>query len=255
MLYITKELKYLLKIILCEDNEIQRSKFEKIIENISFKNKYDFSLGLSTESPKAVLRYVKNQKLIEGIYFLDIELAQDINGIELAKAIRKYDPRGYIIFITSHYELSLLTFEYKVQALDYIIKCDDAKIAEKIHASIDAAHKNSINNLLIDTKITINSGNRLINLKLDEIMFFETSSIHGKVRVHCISEQIEFYYTIKELLKILNDDFMKIHRSIIVNIKNIKELDKKSLMVRMVNDEICYISNTMINELIEKWNH
>lgn len=47
-----------------------------------------------------------------------------MNGFELAQEIRKFDPRGFIIFITTHAELSYMTFTYKVEALDYIIKDD-----------------------------------------------------------------------------------------------------------------------------------
>ena len=40
----------------------------------------------------------------------------DINGIKLGSEIRKYDPIGNIIFVTSHSELTYLTFVYKVSA-------------------------------------------------------------------------------------------------------------------------------------------
>ena len=46
--------------------------------------------------------------------FLDIQLEADINGIKLGSEIRKYDPIGNIIFVTSHSELTYLTFVYKV---------------------------------------------------------------------------------------------------------------------------------------------
>ena len=49
-----------------------------------------------------------------GCYFLDIQLEVDINGIKLGSEIRKYDPIGNIIFVTSHSELTYLTFVYKV---------------------------------------------------------------------------------------------------------------------------------------------
>lgn len=45
-----------------------------------------------------------------------------MNGLVLANKIREYDSRGFIIFITSHSEMSFLTFKYKVEALDFILK-------------------------------------------------------------------------------------------------------------------------------------
>ena len=54
----------------------------------------------------------------------DIQLEADINGIKLGSEIRKYDPIGNIIFVTSHSELTYLTFVYKVSAMDFIFKDD-----------------------------------------------------------------------------------------------------------------------------------
>ena len=54
---------------------------------------------LSTSNPYELLDTIEN-KDYTGIYFLDIDLNSNINGIDLAKKIRCYDPRGFIIFVT-----------------------------------------------------------------------------------------------------------------------------------------------------------
>ncbi|WP_241960035.1 PfkB family carbohydrate kinase, partial [Staphylococcus gallinarum] len=48
---------------------------------------------------------------------------------KLASEIRKHDPVGNIIFVTSHSELTYLTFVYKVAAMDFIFK--DGTIIEQ----------------------------------------------------------------------------------------------------------------------------
>ncbi|MCP6559764.1 response regulator, partial [Klebsiella pneumoniae] len=53
---------------------------------------------------------------------LDIALNSDINGIQLASQIRDMGRRSKIIFITTHTELSLMVFQYQVEALDFILK-------------------------------------------------------------------------------------------------------------------------------------
>ena len=42
------------------------------------------------------------------IYFLDIDLNSDMNGMKLAQQIRLFAPRGFIVFITAHSGLSAL---------------------------------------------------------------------------------------------------------------------------------------------------
>ena len=76
-------------------------------------------IALATDNPYEVLEQAKNMNDIG--YFLDIQLSTDING-----KIRKHDPVGNIIFVTSHSELTYLTFVYKVAAMDFIFKDDPA---------------------------------------------------------------------------------------------------------------------------------
>ena len=40
----------------------------------------------------------------------------------MAEKIRDIDSLGYIIFITTHSELTYLTFKYRVEAMDFILK-------------------------------------------------------------------------------------------------------------------------------------
>jgi len=120
-----------LKIFICEDNKVQREKFENIIENIIIIENYDMDLQLSTEDPFEIINYLKSNNT-SGLYFLDVDLHSDINGIQLAEKIREYDPRGFIVFITTHAEMSYLTFLYKVEAMDYIIKDNYNNIQQRI---------------------------------------------------------------------------------------------------------------------------
>ena len=111
----------MLKIFLCEDNSTQRTKISTLINNIIENENFDMKLIISTESPQDILDYVSTNKTT-GLYFLDVDLNSNINGIELAQIIRKYDPKVFIVFITTHEEMNYLTFKYKVEAMDYIIK-------------------------------------------------------------------------------------------------------------------------------------
>ena len=72
-----------LKIFLCEDNDEQRARFEKIINNIIMIENYDMSLQVSSENPYDIINFIKENDTT-GIYFLDVDLHSDINGIQLA---------------------------------------------------------------------------------------------------------------------------------------------------------------------------
>lgn len=245
----------MLDIIICEDNEYQRVELEKIISKEV--GKYNSNIALSTKNPYEVIRYVNYNSCKSYIYFLDIDLGNDITGIELARNLRQQDPAGYIIFVTSHAELTFLTFKYKVQALDYIMKFKSDYIGLKIKECIAEAHEHYkkvyFNKADVVDKIYIKYGNNLVAFNLNDILFFETTDKDHKIRVHACNEQIEFYGTLKEIEKQVNSDYYKTHRAFLVNTKNIKSIDKENLLIYMVNGEICYVSTRYLKGLIKKW--
>lgn len=236
-------------IIICEDNQIQRNTLISILKKEL--KKYNCKVILSTDNPHIVKKYISNSEE-SFIYFLDVDLNSAINGFELAQLIRTYDPNGYIIFLTAHAELTLLTFQYKVQALDYIIKGEPEVILPRITECLNVIQEN-INSSKENNKnkITIDIGDSVIVLDYNEILFFETSGTDHKILVHTLNGQYEFYGTLKNIENSVSSDFYKSHRSYLVNINKIKSINKKKMILEMVNDEICYVSLRYMKGLLK----
>lgn len=116
---------------ICEDNSEQRKVIVQYIRTAILIEEYDMKLSIETGDPEKILDAVKDSENM-GLYFLDIELQADMNGLILANKIREYNPRGFIIFITSHSEMSFLTFKYKVEALDFILKDHPQQLQQQI---------------------------------------------------------------------------------------------------------------------------
>ena len=114
----------MLKVYICEDIEVQRNRMTKIVENMIYIENFDMEIEVVTNDPHEILSVVQEIDEV-GIYFLDIDLQTDMDGLELAKEIRKYDPRGFIIFVTTHSEMSFMTFVYKLEAMDFILKDEE----------------------------------------------------------------------------------------------------------------------------------
>ncbi|EHI99451.1 two component transcriptional regulator, LytTR family [Clostridium sp. DL-VIII] len=242
----------MLNVIICEDNAVQRKEIESIINGISdFHNE----IAISTDNPKEVLTYIDNTAE-SFIYFLDVELNSDLNGFELAHLIRTIDTTGYIIFLTAHAELTLLTFQYKVQALDYIIKGNSNILKEKILDCFKAVNNSlNISKSKINNKIPIDIGNNIVFWNFDDILFFETAGKGHKISIHTKSGQSEFYGTLKNIEKNVSSDFYKTHRSYLINTKKIKSINKSSMVVEMINGEICYVSIRYLKGLLRKCLH
>ncbi|EOH8714631.1 response regulator, partial [Enterococcus faecalis] len=110
----------MLSVIICEDNPKQRKRIETIIKNYIMIEDLDMELTLSTDDPQQVLEHVKDDPKQVRLYFFDVDLQHELSGIALAYEIRKIDNIGKIIFVTTHSEMSYLTFTYKIEAMDYI---------------------------------------------------------------------------------------------------------------------------------------
>lgn len=238
----------LLNIFICEDDKVQLNRIKKIVEDFILIEELDFKLSLATENPYKVLEEIDNSKN-SGIYFLDIDLSCDINGMELAKKIREKDPRGYIIFITTHGEMSYLTFTYKVEAMDFIVKdiCDD--LEDRVKSCImDAYNKHS--NIGVDKKMfSIEVDNKIISMEQDKIIFFETSEKVHKLKLYTSSRVIEFYGQMRDVEEKVDDNFIRIHRSYLINKNYIEVVDKSSLVVTLDGDYEALISSRKLKLL------
>ena len=232
----------MLKIYLCEDSDEQRIHLKKVIENVVLMENLDMELFCVTENPHTLLDAAKSDDNV-GIYFLDIELKSEMSGLTLAKEIRKIDPRGFIIFVTTHSEMSYMTFMLKLEAMDFILKDNpdemDRRVAECI---LQAGERFSAANNKAQPNYSIRVGEKVYTVDYDEILFFETSANVHKIILHCKTRQMEFIGKIKDIEKELDERFYRCHKSYLVNTDNIEEVDSKTNVIRMVNGDECLLS-------------
>lgn len=238
----------MLNIFVCEDNASQRRTIVQMIQNMVLIEELDMQLVFDTENPYVLLEKVKTSQNI-GIYFLDIDLNSSMNGLKLAQQIRLFDPRGFIIFITAHSELSYMTFQYRVEAMDFVLKDNPSEAKVKIRECLlNALERYTLQTNKTHKAYTIEVGERKISIEYDDIFFFETSSNIHKVILHAKDRQIEFISTMKELTNTLDGNFVRCHRSFLVNKNNIKEIDTKNRIIYFTNGETCLISTRMMKE-------
>ena len=117
-----------MKIIICEDDLAQLENIKTIIKNYAMMEDNGIEIVLATTNPEEVVQYLKHDQA--DCYFLDIDLSHEITGITLGSKIREADPIASLIYITTHAEMSYLTFIYKLAALDFIIK-DNTDVLKK----------------------------------------------------------------------------------------------------------------------------
>jgi len=241
----------MLRIFLCEDDSRWRKRLETIITDYIVSTDYEIKLALSTHSPTDILDYLEQHPTKAGMYILDVDLQHELNGIALAEKIRRIDPRGKIVFVTTHGELAYLTFRHRVEALDYIIKDQQEQIPKKLQEAIEFTCVRYQEEFLDTPHFQIKTGSEAQNIPLEEIMFFASHpSQPHKLILHITNGRIEFYGALSEVSE-SNPDFFRSHQSYVVNTKNIKRIDKTTRVVEMANGETAIVTVRKIKTLMD----
>ncbi|WP_349948232.1 LytTR family DNA-binding domain-containing protein [Lacrimispora sp. BS-2] len=239
----------MIHIYLCEDNKKQLNRWENIIEKYLIMNPTESKLFCSASKPEDLLS-IRKRSSTTGLYFLDIDLQANKNGIELAQEIRKYDPRGYIVFVTTHSEMAVLTFRYKVEAMDFIAKDDTDTLPEQICACIQNAERNY--------KAQLDSSNRLLSIKVDkdslvldqnDIVAITTGDDSHKLTLHTKTGIRQISGSLKEFHATLNSGFCQCNRSTIVNLKHVLKYSRENSMLFMDNRETYSVSIRMMGKV------
>jgi len=169
------------------------------------------------------------------LLFLDVQIPE-LDGFGVLEAIEEARA-PVVIFITAYDQYALRAFE--VHALDYLLKPFDRerfdKALQRAKRQIARERGGAVNQelvaLLADLKarpkplerLVIKSGGRVFFLRVDEIDWIEAAANYVKLRVgkesHLLRETINGLAA-----KLDPDKFLRIHRSIIVNLERVKEL-------------------------------
>ncbi|MBD5548780.1 MAG: response regulator transcription factor [Lachnospiraceae bacterium] len=197
----------MLPIYLCEDNKKQLAHLEKIIKNYILIEELDMEIICACTTPNEILKSLEEVHH-SGLYFLDIELDADTDGFHLAKEIRKFDPRGYIVFITTHSELSYMSFEKHVEAMDFILKDYPRQLPARIQECMKRALRlySSIKNETQKT-LSLKIGIRYLYVPIDDIYCIKSSGNKHKLLLLTDYSVYEFYDTLQNMQTRLDASF------------------------------------------------
>lgn len=239
-----------MNIVICEDDKIYGNYIEQILKECIDLNNYNYMIVLNSENADEVMDYIHNNSEV-ALYFIDIKLKTVISGFDIANEIRKYDHISHIVFITNYDEFMPLTYEYKFEALDYIVKGQTGEVKRKICECLDYAEKRQ--KVGYDKCLNIQNKRSNISIPFDEICYIGSIKSSHKLILYYENGMIEFYALLKEVEKKLDNRFLRCHKSIIVNKDKITEVDKKEHMLTVSGKYKCEYSKRY-KGVLEKWN-
>ena len=203
-----------MRIVICDDDIIFAKKLYEGIVRVCDELGEKGVQVLSFSCGEDFFNYYEQEKRID-IILLDI-MMKNVNGIEVAKAIRLGDANMEIIFLTS---LKNYVFEgYNLRATNYLLKPINYLVLKK---EIEKAIENikRIQNAYFVEKNDLG----VFKIYADDIRFIETYMRNTKI--HLKDESVLSYKSMKKHMQELEqNDFYRIHESYIVNMKYIKKV-------------------------------
>lgn len=196
--------------------------------------------------------YIENDE-VNQLYFLDIDIhGIEKKGFEVAQLIRHYNPYAIIVFITSRSEFATLTYKYQVSALDFVDKdINDEMFKKRIEQNIFYTKSMLLENEDVVDYFDYNYKGNDLKIPYHDILYIETTGVSHKLRIIGKNFAKEFYGTMTDIQEKdkHTQRFYSPHKSFLVNIGNIREIDRKNLEIVFYEDHRCPISRLKIRKL------
>lgn len=232
----------MIPVYICDDEQPVCKSLEQIISRQILILDGDMGPVRATDDPDKLLE-LQREDAVPAIYFLDIDFPGKMSGLELARKLRGYDPRGFIVFITAHGDLAFETFRLRLEALDYIVKGDldsmDARVRdclESIQERMLSQRPGQSNYCIIKILDTVRY------IPLEDILYFEAVGYRHTLRLHLTNELLEFNSSLEHFEKELGEAFWRCHRGYLVNRAHIRNVRLKEQFVELDNGETCLLS-------------
>jgi two-component system, LytTR family, response regulator len=183
------------------------------------------------------------------LIFLDIHL-MDMTGFDVLSKITVKSP--YIIFTTAYDNYALQAFE--VLSIEYLLKPIEASrfnsaieklkqmLERKVMTNVDLQQLQTIYDQSRLKKqeysLAVKQGNNITLIDFQQISFLQAEDKYVAVN-HLNGKKYLNDHTLTHLENQLPEYFLRVHRSVIVNIKHIKQIHKdfKSRYVIIMNDQ------------------
>lgn len=226
------------KVLIADDEKAGRTLIKEYLEDYP-------DLVLITEVNNGVDAITEINRFKPDYVFLDIQMPGK-TGFEVLNHLEEI-PK--IIFSTAYDEYALKAFE--VHAVDYLLKPytkERFKIAvERLETENDKLGALAQSIFMEETsypnRVLVHFNKKLITIKCEDIIWIEAYGDYSKI--HTSNQVYLSNFGISDLEQKLNPKmFLRVHRSSIINLDRVKELNKygKSYDITMENDNVVRVS-------------
>ena len=217
-----------IRVLIVDDEPLARKRLRELLKD-------DSEIAIIGECLNGAETIAAIKELSPDLIFLDVQMP-GMDGLAVSETLKgKHGP--LIIFVTAYENYAVKAFD--VQAIDYLLKpFDRARFTQALQRAKERLREKShddVNRRILDLlseikdkpqyldRLVIKNNDRVFVLKTDEIDWIEAEGNY--VRVHFGKQSSLIRETLRRLAAQLDPrKFPRIHRSRLVNIDHIQEL-------------------------------
>ena len=216
----------MIKVLAIDDEPLALQQLVSYIQKVPF-------LELTGQCQSALeAKDVLNSQTVDAV-FCDINMP-DLNGMDFVKSLAA---PPLVVFTTAYSEYAVEGF--KVNAVDYLLKpfgLDDFRRAanrlkDRLEAAPAAAPAAPAVSTEDDDTIFIKTDYKVIKIAVSDIRYVEGMSEYLKIHLEGQPKPVVTLLSMKKMEEFLPPTFMRIHRSYIINLKKILEVNKNRVIL------------------------
>ena len=200
----------MINVAICDDDIVLTGKIETMLQNIAKRSFIPIDTEVFWEG-KHLADSVEIENSFD-IIFLDIEMGQE-DGITIARKIRKVDKKDLIVYVTSHENYMMESFE--IRPFRFLVK---PVSEEQMEHCFQAAYEDVSSS---DSYFRYSYQRISHKIPIGEILYFESN--RRKVKIITEKGNFELYGKLNDIEKSLEQSkatFLRVHQSFLVNYKH-----------------------------------
>ena len=203
------------KIAVCDDSDADRQYVSNLVRRWAYRGEHEIELREFSSAESFLFDFSDESDY--DLLLLDIEM-DGMDGVTMAKKVRAVSETVQIIFITGYSDY--IADGYDVSALHYLMKpVDEGKLMSVLDRAAEKLAKN-------EKALCFETNDSIVRIPIYKIRY---ADVYGNyVTIHA-AEDIKVRMTLGELAKELDQRFLRVGRSFIVNLTKISRVSKTEI--------------------------
>lgn len=204
-----------LRVGICDDSQTDGAYVASLLTRWAAERDMTLHVEQFPSAESFLFRYAEEKRF--DLLLLDIEMGQ-LDGVSLAKQIRKENQQVQIVFITGYSDY--IAEGYEVAALHYLLKpVNGDKLRSVLDRAVDKVRQG-------ERVLTLEQGGEMARIPLGEIRYLEVC--RNYVTVHA-KEDYTTKSTLSRLEEELDGRFHRLGRSMVVNLECVRRVTKSQV--------------------------